>query len=70
VSNPLNVRRRLKRQWPSDLKDQREEEEEEEEEEERHAQHNAQYIQENHQWMIAPHKCFLTTYLLIAPFVE
>jgi hypothetical protein len=27
VRNPLNVRRRLKRQWPSDLKDQREEEE-------------------------------------------
>jgi hypothetical protein len=27
LSNPLNVRRRLKRQWPSDLKDQREEEE-------------------------------------------
>jgi hypothetical protein len=27
VSNPLNVRRRLKPQWPSDLKDQREEEE-------------------------------------------
>jgi hypothetical protein len=25
LSNPLNVRRRLKRQWPSDLKDQREE---------------------------------------------
>jgi hypothetical protein len=24
LSNPLNVRRRLKRQWPSDLKDQRE----------------------------------------------
>jgi hypothetical protein len=22
-----------------------------------------------HHWMIAPHKCFLTTYLLIAPFV-
>jgi hypothetical protein len=41
LSNPLNVRRRLKRQWPSDLKDQREEEEEEEQ---RHAQHNAQYI--------------------------
>jgi hypothetical protein len=37
LSNPLNVRRRLKRQWPSDLKDQREEEEQ------RHAQHNAQY---------------------------
>jgi hypothetical protein len=27
LRNPLNVRRRLKRQWPSDLKDQREEEE-------------------------------------------
>jgi hypothetical protein len=27
LSYPLNVRRRLKRQWPSDLKDQREEEE-------------------------------------------
>jgi hypothetical protein len=27
LSNPLNVRRRLKRQWSSDLKDQREEEE-------------------------------------------
>jgi hypothetical protein len=27
LSNPLNVRRRLKRQWPSDLKDQRKEEE-------------------------------------------
>jgi hypothetical protein len=27
LSNPLNVRRRLKRQRPSDLKDQREEEE-------------------------------------------
>jgi hypothetical protein len=27
LSNPSNVRRRLKRQWPSDLKDQREEEE-------------------------------------------
>jgi hypothetical protein len=27
LSNPLNVRRRLKRQWPSDLKDQRQEEE-------------------------------------------
>jgi hypothetical protein len=27
VFNPLNVRRSLKRQWPSDLKDQREEEE-------------------------------------------
>jgi hypothetical protein len=27
LSNPLNVRRRLKRQWPSYLKDQREEEE-------------------------------------------
>jgi hypothetical protein len=27
LSNPLNVRSRLKRQWPSDLKDQREEEE-------------------------------------------
>jgi hypothetical protein len=27
LSNQLNVRRRLKRQWPSDLKDQREEEE-------------------------------------------
>jgi hypothetical protein len=27
LSNPLNVRRRLKRQWPSDLKEQREEEE-------------------------------------------
>jgi hypothetical protein len=27
LGNPLNVRRRLKRQWPSDLKDQREEEE-------------------------------------------
>jgi hypothetical protein len=27
VGNPLNVRRRLKRQWPSDLKDHREEEE-------------------------------------------
>jgi hypothetical protein len=27
LSNPLNVRRRLKRQWPSDLKDQKEEEE-------------------------------------------
>jgi hypothetical protein len=27
LSNPLNVRRRLKRQWPSDLEDQREEEE-------------------------------------------
>jgi hypothetical protein len=27
LSNPLNVRHRLKRQWPSDLKDQREEEE-------------------------------------------
>jgi hypothetical protein len=27
LSNPLNIRRRLKRQWPSDLKDQREEEE-------------------------------------------
>jgi hypothetical protein len=26
LSNPLNVRRRLKRQWPSDLKDRREEE--------------------------------------------
>jgi hypothetical protein len=26
LSNPLNVRRRLKRQWPSDLKNQREEE--------------------------------------------
>jgi hypothetical protein len=26
LSNPLNVRRGLKRQWPSDLKDQREEE--------------------------------------------
>jgi hypothetical protein len=26
MSNPLNVRRRLKRQWPSDLKDQRERE--------------------------------------------
>jgi hypothetical protein len=26
LSNPLNVRRRLTRQWPSDLKDQREEE--------------------------------------------
>jgi hypothetical protein len=26
LSNPLNVRRRLKWQWPSDLKDQREEE--------------------------------------------
>jgi hypothetical protein len=38
LSNPLNVRRRLKRQWPSDLKDQREEQEQ------RHAQHNAQYI--------------------------
>jgi hypothetical protein len=25
--NPLNGKRRLKRQWPSDLKDQREEEE-------------------------------------------
>jgi hypothetical protein len=25
-SKPLNIRRRLKRQWPSDLKDQREEE--------------------------------------------
>jgi hypothetical protein len=24
LSNPLDVRRRLKRQWPSDLKDQRE----------------------------------------------
>jgi hypothetical protein len=27
LRSPLNVRRRLKRQWPSDLKDQREEEE-------------------------------------------
>jgi hypothetical protein len=27
LRNPLNVRRRLKRQWPSDLKDQREEKE-------------------------------------------
>jgi hypothetical protein len=27
LSNPLNVRRRLKRQWPSDLLDQRQEEE-------------------------------------------
>jgi hypothetical protein len=27
LSNPLNVRRRLKRQWASDLKDQREKEE-------------------------------------------
>jgi hypothetical protein len=27
LSNPLNVRRRLKRHWPSDLEDQREEEE-------------------------------------------
>jgi hypothetical protein len=27
LRNRLNVRRRLKRQWPSDLKDQREEEE-------------------------------------------
>jgi hypothetical protein len=27
LRNPLNVRRRLKRQWPSDLKGQREEEE-------------------------------------------
>jgi hypothetical protein len=27
LRNPLNVRRRLKRQWPSDLKNQREEEE-------------------------------------------
>jgi hypothetical protein len=27
LRNPLNVRRRLKRQWPPDLKDQREEEE-------------------------------------------
>jgi hypothetical protein len=27
LSNPLDVRRRLKRQWPSDLNDQREEEE-------------------------------------------
>jgi hypothetical protein len=27
LRNPLNVRRRLKRQWPSDLKDQRAEEE-------------------------------------------
>jgi hypothetical protein len=27
LSNPFNVRRRLERQWPSDLKDQREEEE-------------------------------------------
>jgi hypothetical protein len=27
LSNPLNVRRRLKRQWPSDLKVQRQEEE-------------------------------------------
>jgi hypothetical protein len=27
LRNPLNVRRRLKRQWSSDLKDQREEEE-------------------------------------------
>jgi hypothetical protein len=27
VCNPFNVRRRLKRQWLSDLKDQREEEE-------------------------------------------
>jgi hypothetical protein len=27
LSSPLNVRRRLRRQWPSDLKDQREEEE-------------------------------------------
>jgi hypothetical protein len=27
LRNPLNVRRRLKRQWPSGLKDQREEEE-------------------------------------------
>jgi hypothetical protein len=26
-ANPLNVRRKLKRQWPSDLKDQGEEEE-------------------------------------------
>jgi hypothetical protein len=28
------------------------------------------YIQENHHWMIATHKSFLTTHLLIAPFVE
>jgi hypothetical protein len=27
LSNPLSVRRRLKRQWPSNLKDQRKEEE-------------------------------------------
>jgi hypothetical protein len=27
LGNPLNVTRRLKRQWPSDLKGQREEEE-------------------------------------------
>jgi hypothetical protein len=27
LRNPLNVRRRLKWQWPSDLKDQRKEEE-------------------------------------------
>jgi hypothetical protein len=37
LSNPLNVRRRLQRQWPSDLKDQREEEKQ------THAQHNIQY---------------------------
>jgi hypothetical protein len=38
LSNPLNVRRRLKGQWSSDLKDQREGEEY------KHAQHIAQYI--------------------------
>jgi hypothetical protein len=37
LSNPLNIRRRLKRQWPSDLKDQTEEEQ-------KRAQRNAQYI--------------------------